>query len=65
MTTEGSIEHVAVDRCPTCHADTSTVELHEPALVRHAGYGGTRHTTTTCCTRCDWSLVTATGETRP
>lgn len=56
---------IPADGCPACGSTTTSTEWHEPALVRHGGYGATRSTVLRTCPRCDWALVSEISETAP
>ena len=53
------------DACTRCGAPTRTVELHEPALLRHGGYGATRRTRYVACPTCHLIRLTEVKEIRP
>lgn len=65
----GSTDLVALDPavCPDCGAATVPMTVHEPALLRHGGYGATRRTITMRCVgvRCSWSMETDVTEVNP
>lgn len=60
-----AVEHTPSAVCPDCGAPTEPQTVNQPALLRHAGYGADRTTIVHRCTRCDWSLLAATTETKP
>lgn len=58
--------------CPVCGTELVTERLHEPALIRHGGYGATRRTERAYCphkhpdgTLCGWVLLREVTEERP
>lgn len=60
---------VAVDAeaCPACDEPVKHIEIYEPALFVHAGYGATRRRVLRFCRDplCGWWLDAATDETSP
>jgi hypothetical protein len=60
---------VAIDPgvCPACSTELVETALHEPALIRHGGYGATRRTVDVYCPRddCRWSMQREVSEVRP
>lgn len=40
--------------CPVCVSLLVSLTWHEDALVRHAGYGGTRTTVVVRCSMCQY-----------
>lgn len=51
--------------CPLCDAELEEVESHQPALLRHAGYGATVRTLHRFCLPCRWGYEAERQEVRP
>lgn len=53
------------DVCPTCGHHLDVERMHEPALIRHGGFGATRRSVRRHCPGCGWSLIAETTEESP
>lgn len=55
------------DRCPACGAGVVHETSHQPALLRHGGYGATTAHTLRVCTNdeCRWTCAVQSQEVRP
>jgi hypothetical protein len=53
------------DACPQCGSGALKWTVHQPALLRHGGYGGTRRTVEVVCGECGWSLTREVSEVAP
>lgn len=53
--------------CPRCGAFLEHLEMAEPTLFRHGGYGATRVTEYRLCTApgCRWELLSSVKEVNP
>ena len=58
---------VATESCPDCDSPMESTTIHEPALLRHGGYGATARTTVVRCSNrgCRWWMETERTEVRP
>jgi hypothetical protein len=58
---------VSARKCPMCGTATTSQSTHQPALLRHGGYGATMRTTTVNCTNddCRWWLEAERTEVKP
>jgi hypothetical protein len=59
-----SLATLPAEVCPECEAPLASETVHQLALVRHGGYGGTQSTTVDWCS-CGWTLERAVGTTSP
>lgn len=58
---------VDTSRCPECGTALDATTIHEPALLRHGGYGATARTTVVHCpnSECRWWMETERTEINP
>ncbi len=55
------------DQCPACGSGVTHENTHQPALLRHGGYGASLKRTLRVCTNdaCRWTCEIQSQETRP